>query len=108
MSQCIQKKQKIQPVFIRFTVETRNRCTSHVFIRFLPIKITKLKLCKIQKKKTKTGSNRPVSVRFSYFILETETQPTSFAYVRFFLVRFNFDTVWLGYFILKTKNYILF
>jgi len=47
------------------------------FIRFLPIKITKLKLCK--KKKIKTGSNRPVSVRFSYFILETETQPTGFA-----------------------------
>jgi hypothetical protein len=42
------------------------------FIRFLPIKITKLKLCKIQKKKTKTGSNRPVSVRFSYFIFYFE------------------------------------
>jgi hypothetical protein len=48
---------------------------------FLSIKITKTKICKIYKK-TKTDSNQPVSVRFY--------------------------SVWFGYFILKTKNCIVF
>jgi hypothetical protein len=35
------------------------------------------------KKKTKIGSNRLISVRFSYFITKTEMQPTNFGSIRF-------------------------
>jgi hypothetical protein len=45
-------------------------------------------------------------VRFGLvFYIKTETQLTSFG-----LVRFGFGSVsgWFGYFILKTKNYIIF
>jgi hypothetical protein len=62
-------------------------------IWFLYIKITKLKFCKIYKK-TETGSNWLVSIRFGYFKLKTETQPT--------------DLIQFGYFILKIENYIVF
>jgi hypothetical protein len=70
-------------------------------IRFLRIKTTKPKFCKIQKLKLK-----PVQTdqfRFSYFILKTKTQPIGFGYFRF-----GFGAVRFGYFILKTKNYIVF
>jgi len=71
-------------------------------VRFLPIKTTKLKFYKIQKKtrnRTETGSNQ----RFSYFILKTKTQPTGFS-----SIWFGFGVVRFSYFILKNKNYIVF
>jgi hypothetical protein len=55
---------------------------------FLPIKTTKLKFCKIQKIEPK-----PVwfgSIRFSYLISKTKTQPISFD-------SFQFGLVWLFY-----------
>jgi hypothetical protein len=59
-------------------------------VRFLPIKTIKLKFSKI--KKIKTGSNRPVSVQFDYFILKTKTQLTSFG-----SVWFGFGAVWFQF-----------
>jgi len=60
-------------------------------VRFLPIKITKLKFCKIQKKKSKSIQTDWFwfgSVWFSYFILKTETQPIGFGSIMF-------GSVWL-------------
>jgi hypothetical protein len=51
------------------------------------------------KNKIETGSNQTISVRFSYFILKTKTQPTGFGLVRFGfgLVRLRFGSIWLFY-----------
>ena len=55
------------------------------------------------KKKTETGSNRPVSVRFSLIILYKKLKPNQLVSVWFCLILVRF-----GYFILKTKRHIVF
>jgi hypothetical protein len=58
-------------------------------VRFLSKKITKLKFLK---KKTKTDSNRPVSVRFDFFRIKTGSKRFRSFFSGFFL--FGFSSVW--------------
>jgi len=68
---------------------------------YIYLKNNQINFFKKKPKPNETGSNRPISVRFSYFRIIIETKPTCFGSVRFSSVCFN-------YFILKTKNYIVF
>jgi len=73
-------------------------------VRFLSKKVTKPKFFK--KKKTETGSNRPVSVRFGFFRAKTSSNqfgsvfPVLARFSRFWLGFFRFGlvfSVWLGF-----------
>jgi len=59
-------------------------------VRFLSKKVTKPKFFFL-KKKTETGSNRPVSVRFGFFRVKT-------GLARFFQFWLGFFRFWLGFF----------
>ena len=63
-------------------------------VRFLSKKVTKPKKKKFEKK-TETGSNRPVSVRFGSFFKEKPVQTGLARFSRFWLGFFWF---WLGFF----------
>jgi hypothetical protein len=66
-------------------------------VRFLSKKVTKPKF--FLKKKTETGSNRPVSVRFGSVFLGQKTVQTGLAwFFRFWLGFGLVFPVWLGFF----------
>jgi hypothetical protein len=85
-------------------------------IQFLSKKVTKLKFFFL-KKKTETGSNRPVSVQFG-FLGQKPVQTGLARFFRFwlgflgfgsvFLVWLNFGPVWLGFLSVSVRFGLVF
>jgi hypothetical protein len=68
-------------------------------VRFLPIKITKPNFFILKNQNwTEIESNRPVSIRFGYFILKTKNYIVFwFFFCNFQLVWFRFSSVFFGF-----------